>query len=86
MVRLAGSFPEFASTDMKPPMFRKKEFESIVAAGIIKPEEHAQLVDGFIFVQLPGRSSGSRMSSAMEPGNGRSALANNFAGFIGKNS
>jgi hypothetical protein len=53
MVRLAGSFPEFASTDMKPPMFRKKEFESIVAAGIIKPEEHAQLVDGFIFVQLP---------------------------------
>ena len=35
-------------TDMKPRMFRKEEFEKILAAGIIKPEEHAQLVDGFI--------------------------------------
>ena len=37
-------------TDMKPRMFRREEFETILAAGIIKPEEHAQLVDGFILV------------------------------------
>jgi len=36
--------------DMKPRMFRREEFETILAAGIIKPEEHAQLVDGFILV------------------------------------
>jgi hypothetical protein len=35
---------------MKPRMFRREEFETILAAGIIKPEEHAQLVDGFILV------------------------------------
>jgi hypothetical protein len=33
---------------MKPRMFRKEEFEKILAAGIVNPEERAQLVDGFI--------------------------------------
>lgn len=37
-------------TDMKPRMFRKEEFEKILAAGIITTEEQAQLVDGFILV------------------------------------
>jgi hypothetical protein len=43
-------------TDIKPRMFRREEFETILAAGIIKPEEHAQLVDGFILVprEQPG--------------------------------
>jgi hypothetical protein len=31
-------------------MFRREEFEKILAAGIIKPEEQARLVDGFILV------------------------------------
>ena len=35
---------------MKPRMFRREEFETILAAGIIKSEERAQLVDGFILV------------------------------------
>lgn len=37
-------------TDMKPRMFRREEFEKIITAGIIKPEEQARLVDGFILV------------------------------------
>ena len=37
-------------TDLKPRMFRSEEFEKILAAGIIKPEERPQLVDGFILV------------------------------------
>jgi hypothetical protein len=37
-------------SDLKPRMFRKEEFEKILSAGIIKPEEHATLIDGFILV------------------------------------
>ncbi len=37
-------------TDLKPRMFRGEEFEKILAAGIIKSEEQAQLMDGFILV------------------------------------
>jgi hypothetical protein len=36
--------------DLKPRMFHKEEFEKILRAGIVKPEEHAQLIDGFILV------------------------------------
>jgi hypothetical protein len=35
-------------TDLKPRMFRQEEFEKMLAAGIIKPEELPQLADGFI--------------------------------------
>jgi hypothetical protein len=37
-------------SDLKPRMFRKEEFEKILTAGIIKLEEHARLIDGFILV------------------------------------
>ena len=45
-------------TDLKPRMFRQEEFEKMLAAGIIKPEELPQLADGFIlhfcWHQAPG--------------------------------
>lgn len=37
-------------SQIRPRMFRKSEFEAILAAGILRPEERAQLIDGFILV------------------------------------
>jgi hypothetical protein len=39
-------------------MFRKEEFEKILAAGIISLEENAQLIDGFILVPEPHEHRG----------------------------
>jgi len=46
---------------IKPRMFRREEFVRILEAGIIKPEENAQLVDGFIMIpQAPQSPQKSR--------------------------
>jgi len=44
--------------NLKPRMFRKEEFEKILAAGIISLEENAQLIDGFILVPEPQEHRG----------------------------
>jgi hypothetical protein len=40
--------------DLKPRLFRAEEFQQILAAGIIKPEERARLQDGYILVPADG--------------------------------
>jgi hypothetical protein len=37
-------------SEIRPRMFRQSEFDQILAAGIVKPEEQARLIDGFILV------------------------------------
>jgi hypothetical protein len=45
---------QYASGRKEPRRFRKEEFERMISAGIILPEENAQLIDGYILV--PGRA------------------------------
>ena len=46
----AGVIMELYASGRKPRMFRKEEFEKLFDAGIIRPEENARLIDGYILV------------------------------------